>query len=254
MVVLLAALHSLPVGGARGGRARQLRLVEQARVRHRADARADPAQPARALAFIGKMKIFDLVWITTKGGPLWATETVSTYVYKRAFKWNTFDLGYPSAIAVVWFVIVLGSVLSLTWRSASASGWSTDRWPGAPGADGSRRCVRVSAAWRSTPCSRRPLPLGRLDVGAHHAARSVAGPLRAARARCTGTSSAIAWFDSNFAQLLLEQHAGRASRRWRSSRCWARRRPTAAPLPLPREPVWSTSSCSARSSSRRRSS
>jgi multiple sugar transport system permease protein/raffinose/stachyose/melibiose transport system permease protein len=42
---------------------------------------------------------------------MWATETVSTYVYKRAFNWNTFDLGYPSAIAVVWFVVVIGFVL-----------------------------------------------------------------------------------------------------------------------------------------------
>ncbi len=67
------------------------------------------------LSFIGKMKIFDLVWITTKGNPLWATETVSTYVYKRAFEWTTFDLGYPSAIAAVWFVIVLALVLGLTW-------------------------------------------------------------------------------------------------------------------------------------------
>ena len=41
------------------------------------------------------MMMFDLVWIMTGGGPLWSTETVSTYVYKRAFDWNTFDLGYP---------------------------------------------------------------------------------------------------------------------------------------------------------------
>jgi multiple sugar transport system permease protein/raffinose/stachyose/melibiose transport system permease protein len=67
------------------------------------------------LSFIGKMKIFDLVWITTKGGPLWATETVSTYVYKRAFEWTTFDLGYPSTVATVWFAIVLTAVLTLTW-------------------------------------------------------------------------------------------------------------------------------------------
>jgi multiple sugar transport system permease protein/raffinose/stachyose/melibiose transport system permease protein len=66
------------------------------------------------LSFIGKMKIFDLVWVTTQGNPLWATETVSTYVYKRAFQWSTFDLGYPSTIAVVWFVIVLAGVLALT--------------------------------------------------------------------------------------------------------------------------------------------
>ncbi len=113
MVVLLAALHSLPrevIEAAEldncgwGGklvfvilpmvRATVLNLV--------------------ILSFIGKMKIFDLVWITTKGNPLWSTETVSTYVYKRAFEWTTFDLGYPSTIATVWFVIVLAAVLVLT--------------------------------------------------------------------------------------------------------------------------------------------
>ena len=49
------------------------------------------------------------------GGPLWSTETVSTYVYKRAFEWNTFDLGYPSAIAAVWFIVVLVFVVGLSW-------------------------------------------------------------------------------------------------------------------------------------------
>ena len=110
MVVLLAALHSLPkevIEAAEldncgwGGklvyvifplvRATLLNLI--------------------VLSFIGKMKIFDLVWITTKGNPLWATETVSTDVYKRAFEWSTFDLGYPSAIAVVWFVVVIAFVI-----------------------------------------------------------------------------------------------------------------------------------------------
>jgi ABC-type sugar transport system permease subunit len=65
------------------------------------------------LSFIGKMMVFDLVWVMTGGGPLWATETVSTYVYKRAFEWNTFDLGYPSAIAVIWFVIIFGLSVGL---------------------------------------------------------------------------------------------------------------------------------------------
>ncbi len=67
------------------------------------------------LSFVGKMKIFDLVWVTTQGNPLWSTETVSTYVYKRAFQWSTFDLGYPSAIAVIWFFIVMAGVLGLTF-------------------------------------------------------------------------------------------------------------------------------------------
>lgn len=65
------------------------------------------------LSFIGKMMIFDVVWIMTRGGPLWSTETVSTYVYKRAFDWNTFDLGYPSAIAVLWFIMILTFVALL---------------------------------------------------------------------------------------------------------------------------------------------
>jgi multiple sugar transport system permease protein/raffinose/stachyose/melibiose transport system permease protein len=65
------------------------------------------------LAFVGKMKVFDLVWITTRGGPLWSTETVSTYVYKRAFAWSSFDLGYPSTICVVWFIVILVVVSGL---------------------------------------------------------------------------------------------------------------------------------------------
>jgi len=39
---------------------------------------------------------------------------VSTYVYKRAFEWNTFDLGYPSAIAVLWFIIILAFIAIMT--------------------------------------------------------------------------------------------------------------------------------------------
>jgi multiple sugar transport system permease protein/raffinose/stachyose/melibiose transport system permease protein len=60
------------------------------------------------LAFMGKMQAFAAVWATTQGGPVYHTETVATYMYKRAFQWQTLDLGYPSAIAVIWFVIVFG--------------------------------------------------------------------------------------------------------------------------------------------------
>jgi len=60
------------------------------------------------LAFMGKMQAFAAVWATTQGGPVYHTETVATYMYKRAFQWQTLDLGYPSAIAVVWFVVVFG--------------------------------------------------------------------------------------------------------------------------------------------------
>ena len=114
MVVLLAALHSLPKEVIEAaeldncGWGAKLAFVIFPLIRA-------TLLNLVVLSFIGKMKIFDLVWITTKGNPLWATETVSTYVYKRAFEWTTFDLGYPSTIAAVWFAIVLSAVLILTW-------------------------------------------------------------------------------------------------------------------------------------------
>jgi len=114
MVVLLAALHSLPS-----------EVIEAAEldncgwwgklVHVIVPLTKNTLLNLLVLSFIGKMKIFDLVWITTKGGPLWATETVSTYTYKRAFEWSTFDLGYPSAIAALWFLMVVVAVLAFSW-------------------------------------------------------------------------------------------------------------------------------------------
>lgn len=74
------------------------------------------------LCFIGKMKVFDLIWVTTQGGPMWATETVATYTVKRAFYWATFDKGYPSAIATIWFVMILtiSVVTTLTLQKKDA--------------------------------------------------------------------------------------------------------------------------------------
>ncbi|MEJ2164944.1 MAG: sugar ABC transporter permease [Desulfobacterales bacterium] len=114
MVVLLAALHSLPSEVLEAAELdncswmKKLWFVIIPLIR-------PTILNLVVLSFVGKMKVFDLVWIMTKGGPLWSTETVSTYVYKRAFEWSTFDLGYPCAIASVWFTIVLAGVLLLTF-------------------------------------------------------------------------------------------------------------------------------------------
>lgn len=113
MVVLLAALHSLPSEVLEAseldncGWFKKLWFVIIPLIK-------PTLLNLLVLSFVGKMKIFDLVWIMTKGGPMWATETVSTYVYKRAFEWSTFDLGYASTIASIWFFIVLCGVLLLT--------------------------------------------------------------------------------------------------------------------------------------------
>lgn len=113
MVVLLAALHAIPqeyleaatVDGAGGWRRPFYIIIPLLR----------PTMVNLAiLAFIGKMKQFALVWVMTRGGPMWGTETVATYVIKRAFEWQTLDLGYPSAIAVLWFIIIFGLSYGLT--------------------------------------------------------------------------------------------------------------------------------------------
>jgi len=113
MVVLLAAIHAIPaeyveaatVDGASGWRRTLHIIVPLVR----------PTLVNLAiLDFIGKMKQFALVWVMTRGGPMWGTETVATYVIKRAFEWKTLDLGYPSAIAVLWFVIIFGLSYGLT--------------------------------------------------------------------------------------------------------------------------------------------
>jgi multiple sugar transport system permease protein/raffinose/stachyose/melibiose transport system permease protein len=114
MVVCLAALHSLPREVIEAaeldncGFWQKLVFIEIPLIR-------TTLVGLLILAFIGKMKVFDLVWIMTKGGPLWSTETLATYTYKRAFEWQTFDLGYPSAIAVVSFLLVITIVLAVSW-------------------------------------------------------------------------------------------------------------------------------------------
>ncbi len=46
---------------------------------------------------------FDLVWITTRGGPAGSTEVLSTYTYRQAFL--SFDFGFASSLSVVLFLV-----------------------------------------------------------------------------------------------------------------------------------------------------
>ncbi len=55
------------------------------------------------LDFIWTMQVFPLVWMTTAGGPIHATEMMSIYTYKLAF--SKFQFSLASASAVVLFVL-----------------------------------------------------------------------------------------------------------------------------------------------------
>ncbi len=67
------------------------------------------------LALVDAFKVFDIIWATTEGGPIRATEVLSTYLFKEGFQQNQY--GYGSAIAVALSLIILvSSILNLAIR------------------------------------------------------------------------------------------------------------------------------------------
>jgi len=55
------------------------------------------------------LRVFEYIYILTRGGPYHATEVVVTYLYRQAFAGGR--MGYASAISVVFFLIVLFFVI-----------------------------------------------------------------------------------------------------------------------------------------------
>ncbi|WP_029215027.1 carbohydrate ABC transporter permease [Kallotenue papyrolyticum] len=64
------------------------------------------------LSVLGAIQLFDLVWVMTGGGPVNASDTMATYLYKFGFQ--RFQLGYGSAVAVIMFLICF--VFSLVYQ------------------------------------------------------------------------------------------------------------------------------------------
>lgn len=54
---------------------------------------------------INSLQLFDEIYVTTRGGPLYATTVVVYYLYTQAFSF--FEAGYATAIAYVLFVAIL---------------------------------------------------------------------------------------------------------------------------------------------------
>jgi raffinose/stachyose/melibiose transport system permease protein len=55
------------------------------------------------LGIIYALKVFDLVWIMTEGGPGGATDLISTYLYRKSLL--EYKTGYSSAISVILLLI-----------------------------------------------------------------------------------------------------------------------------------------------------
>lgn len=58
------------------------------------------------LGVIGAFQVFDLVYVMTGGGPVYATHTLSFYIYQKAF--TSLDMGYAAAMSYVFFLIMFG--------------------------------------------------------------------------------------------------------------------------------------------------
>jgi ABC-type sugar transport system permease subunit len=54
---------------------------------------------------INSLQVFDLVYVMTNGGPLFATDTLVTMLFREGF--TNFDIGYASAIAWVLFALIM---------------------------------------------------------------------------------------------------------------------------------------------------
>jgi multiple sugar transport system permease protein len=60
---------------------------------------------AAMIRTIDAVKSFDIIFAITQGGPGSASETINVYLYSVAFVY--YDLGYGSAIAVIFFVLIV---------------------------------------------------------------------------------------------------------------------------------------------------
>jgi multiple sugar transport system permease protein len=57
------------------------------------------------------LRVFDQIFILTEGGPGFATETISLYIYRTAFRFS--DFGYAAAMSFV--LLILTNIISLLY-------------------------------------------------------------------------------------------------------------------------------------------
>lgn len=66
---------------------------------------------AAIIRTIDALKSFDIIYAMTQGGPGTASETINIYLYNTAFAY--YDIGYSSAMAIIFFVIIVALSLAL---------------------------------------------------------------------------------------------------------------------------------------------
>jgi len=64
------------------------------------------------MSVLGSIQQFILVWVMTRGGPVNASETMATYMYR--FGLGRFQFGYGAAVAIIMFIICV--IFSLLYQ------------------------------------------------------------------------------------------------------------------------------------------
>jgi len=64
---------------------------------------------AAVLRSVDLLRFFDVIYITTQGGPGYATSTLNIYAYRKGFEFS--DIGYASALMITLSTIVFGAVI-----------------------------------------------------------------------------------------------------------------------------------------------
>ena len=82
---------------------------------------AGPLMVALVLRTIEAFKVFDIIWVMTRGGPANMTRTLSIQVYQEAFSFGRAGSGASLALIVTLLVTVLAVIYGILIRRAAGS-------------------------------------------------------------------------------------------------------------------------------------
>lgn len=104
LLIFAAALSAVPnevVEAARVDKAKVWSMVRHIKLPYMRNA----GMIGVLLMVIANFNDFEKIWAMTQGGPAYSTTTLVVYVYREAFQ--SFNLGYASAVGVVWLLLLL---------------------------------------------------------------------------------------------------------------------------------------------------
>jgi multiple sugar transport system permease protein len=64
---------------------------------------------ALILRIVDAVRVFDTIWILTKGGPSRTTEVLSVLIFREGFQFM--NIGYAAALSIIFLIVVLGLAL-----------------------------------------------------------------------------------------------------------------------------------------------